>query len=117
MSSSHQVGGAEAQEIVIHGAVAVRDRFELVVKIVDDFRQRQFVDEDGPRGAEVFRADVNAAPFGAQSASDRRCSRWAARKLMRTNRLAELLDLAAVGQPFADCRQSIDLASLALRIS
>ena len=81
---AHQVGGAVAEELVVHRAVAVRHRLELVVQVVDDLRQRHLEDEDGPRRAEVLGADVDAAALGAHAASGRRCCSAGSRKLMRT---------------------------------
>ena len=73
----------------------MRHRFQLVVQVVDDFRQRQFIDQDGPRRAQVFGPKINAAPLGAQlhEVAD------VLRRQQETDaheRLAEFLDLAGV---------------------
>ena len=63
----HEVGVAEAKELVIHGAVALGGGFEFVIQVVNNFRERHLVNENGPRGAEILGANVGAAALGAHA--------------------------------------------------
>jgi hypothetical protein len=61
-----QIAGAEADQIVVHRAVAARGALEAVVKIVNHLRQRHLVNQDHARRADVFGLLVNAAAVLAQ---------------------------------------------------
>ncbi len=60
----HQVRGAKAQEVVVHRAVAMCHGLELVVEIVNNFSQRQLVNQDGAGRAQVLGANKGAPAFG-----------------------------------------------------
>src|SRR5262249_24505447 len=40
--------------------------FELIVEIIDDLRERHFIDKNGPRRAQIFGANVDAAPLSGK---------------------------------------------------
>src|SRR5262245_8715133 len=89
-----QVGGAVAEEFVVHRAVAVRHGLELVVQVIDHFSERQLVDEDGPRRTQVLGPDVDGAALGTHL---HQIADVFARQQETDadDRLAELLDLSS----------------------
>ena len=55
-----------AGQMIIERSVALRDRFQPVVKIEHDLVQRQFVDEHHAVGRDVFKLFLHAAFFVEQ---------------------------------------------------
>ena len=58
--------GAVFQEVVVEGGVSAADRFQPVVEVEDDLRQRQFVLQGDPGRVEVFHGLVDATPVPGQ---------------------------------------------------
>ncbi|MNL64389.1 hypothetical protein D3C87_1885990 [compost metagenome] len=52
-----QLGLPVADQLVVHGRVALGPALELVEEIGDEFRERNLVGQLGPVGAEVFHVD------------------------------------------------------------
>src|SRR5262245_30714437 len=61
----NQLGRAEAQQFVIHRAVTVRHGLQLIVKVVNHFRQGHFVGQHDARRAEILLAQEDATAIGA----------------------------------------------------
>src|SRR5205807_6695567 len=59
-----EIIGAVADQFIIHRAIAARDALQLVVQVVDHFRERQFRDEHDALRAEIFHAHEDAAAVG-----------------------------------------------------
>src|SRR5262249_2942366 len=50
----HEIARAEADEVIVHRAVALREALQLVVEIVNYFRERNLVLKNDARRADVF---------------------------------------------------------------
>ena len=61
-----QIGFAITSEMIVERSVAARNAFQPVVKIENDFVERQFVGEHDARGREIFEILLHATLFGAE---------------------------------------------------
>ena len=107
MSSLTRSAWFEADDLVVHRAVAAGGRLQLVVHVVDDLAQRQVIDELGAVGADVLGRLVLAAPFGAHLHDDADVVCWHDER-HSCDWFADLLDVAR----FGDVDRIIDVEHL-----
>ena len=91
-----QIGFAVADQLEIHGAVSMRDALKLVVKIVNDFRERQLVGEHHPLRRQVFLPQEGTAALRAHLHQVADISHGHDEADLH-ERLAELLNLSGIG--------------------